>query len=153
MSAASESEDISASQISPRSSPDLRASRRVYVFTGLTILYLLVHVYVISFAICPTRDGARFLAFADRLESESWLEVLPSREEHPAYPVLLYISGGVAKTMGGHRLLTGGHAEDGNSHGSESIGLLDLHCVVPVRFQAGPRMPTISGAWANLKVW
>ena len=37
-------------------------SHRYLVYSGLVLLYVLIHAYVIAFTICPARDGARFIA-------------------------------------------------------------------------------------------
>src|SRR5262245_10350389 len=52
--------------------------------------YVLVQVWVVTRAVAPARDGARYLSYALLLDSESWREVFRTRPDHPGYPLFLH---------------------------------------------------------------
>ncbi|HLU48166.1 MAG TPA: hypothetical protein VK116_08780, partial [Planctomycetota bacterium] len=68
---------------------------------GLALaIYLIAQAGVLFFAVSPGADSSRFIAFAERLRSEAFFDVLRSEEDHPGYPLFLYGIFSVARWMG-----------------------------------------------------
>jgi hypothetical protein len=67
---------------------------------SVAAVYIALQAGIIATAVCPARDGARYMTHALRLESEPWKDVFRTSVDHPGYPVFLAAAFAVGRVAG-----------------------------------------------------